>query len=63
MSVETTVYCNKCGRSRTFSAEQWELKYRDIITGKNGAMMLCDDPDCMGCYLLEKPATIQRESA
>ena len=63
ISMETTVYCNKCGRSRVFSPELWESKYRDIISGKNGAMMLCDDPDCFGIYQLEKPAMIRRESA
>jgi hypothetical protein len=61
--METTVYCNKCGRSRVFSPELWESKYRDIISGKNGAMMLCDDPDCFGIYQLEKHTMIRRESA
>jgi hypothetical protein len=61
--VETTVYCDVCGRSRTFSSELWESKYRDIITGKGGAMMMCDDQDCLGCYRLEKPATVRQESA
>jgi hypothetical protein len=61
--VDVTVYCNRCGRSRTFSPELWDSKYRDIITGKDGAMMLCDDPDCMGCYQVEKPSVLRKESA